>query len=73
MKKREIKFRAWDGSRMAYADLHDILKNSDEERFVGNENWNTNDNPRPSLEIDDCTIMQYTGLQEQINVINKNG
>lgn len=58
---REIKFRAWDGQdTMIYFDFNSI-------RHDGLIDWNENkySDTGGGLYIDNCNVMQYTGLQDK--------
>lgn len=62
---KELKFRAYDGKRMAYFDIDGLLDLCSLDYYVGNLN------PRkgggmPSLLVDECEpLMQYTGLKDK--------
>jgi len=62
---RELKFRAWDGQRMAYFDMYGLLDYCSLHSIVGNLNPSKRGG-MPSLLFEDCEpFMEFTGLSDK--------
>lgn len=65
MNDRNLKYRAWDGKRMAYMDLDGLLDLCNTYTYTGNLNPNKSGG-MPCLLVDECDpLMQFTTFKDK--------